>query len=84
MAAVTQLARPVNNVNGSLREFYANITVVTTGDTLQVPFRTVYELNTNNPAAITAMSAAVSTTTAGSTVTFTGSGANILFVARGV
>ena len=81
MAAVTQNARPFNNVNGAVREYYQNITVVTTGDTLAIPFRTVYELTTNNTS-ITAMSAA--TSGSGSTVTFTGTGADLLFTARGV
>ncbi len=82
MAAVTQNARAVNNVNGNLREYYQNITVVTTGDTLAIPFRTVYELTVNNTS-ITAMSAAINAAN-GSTVTFTGTGASLLFTARGV
>ena len=81
MAAVTQSARPNFNVNGVKREiYYPDITVVTTGDTLFVPIRNVQEMVTNNTS-ITAMATAVSGF--GSSITFTGTGANLLFKVTG-
>ena len=82
MASVTQNARPISNVNGAVREIYfPDITVVTTGDTLFVPFRTVMEMTINDPAGITKMTRA--TSGAGSLVTFTGTTANGVFKASG-
>lgn len=84
MAAVTQNSRPTNNVNGSLREVYYNISIATSGDTLSVPLRTIYDLSYNKTAAVTQ---AVPTAAAGgNTITFTTTGAvsNLLFKVTGV
>ncbi len=82
MAAVTQNNSPITNVNGSQREMYFNtITVVTTGDTLFVPMRTVNEMECNDTA-ITKMAATAAT--GGSTITFTGTAANLKFKVTGV
>ncbi len=81
MAAVTQNAKPYVNVNGAWRELYFNnITVVTTGDTLFVPFRTIVEMEVNDTA-ITKMAATAAT--GGSTITFTGTSANAVFKVTG-
>lgn len=83
MAAVTENAKPTTNVNGNQRELYFNtITVVTTGDTLFVPLRTVNEMESNDPAGITKMAATAAA--GGSTITFTGTAANLVFKVTGV
>jgi len=73
MAAVTVNGTVIENVNGSVRESFYPITVVTTGDTLAVTgFSTVYALQCNNTS-ITNMAYS------SGVVTFTGTGANLLF-----
>jgi len=81
MAAVTQNSRPYTNVNGTLREIYYNLTVVTTGDTLSVPLRTINALQANDTA-ITNMAATAAA--GGNTITFTGTAAGLLFKVTGV
>ncbi len=77
MAAVTQNSTPIENVNGSVRESFYNLTVLTTGDTLAVPgYGTVYALQANDTA-ITKMAYAAGV------VTFTGTAAGLLFKITG-
>jgi len=83
MAAVTQNSSPKFNVNGSFREQYYNIHVVTTGDTLTVGIDDVAAVSVSPNSGITEVSVASNGSGLGSTITFTGTGNNLLVAVTG-
>jgi hypothetical protein len=83
MAAVTQNSSPEINVNGSFREQYYNVTVVTTGDTLSVGINDVVSVSVSPNSGITGLSVARNASGPGSIITFTGTGANLLVAVTG-
>lgn len=71
MAAVTQNLPPRYNVNGSFREQYYNITIVTSGDTLNVGMNEITSVDISLDNGITAYTVTSNGMGAGSTITFT-------------
>lgn len=72
MAAVTVNGNPVYNISGSLRDYVYNVTIATSGDTLQTNLGSIKAISCNDVAITKAVQG--SGTTA-STITFTTTGA---------
>jgi len=72
MAAVTVNGNPSYNVSGALRDYVYNVTIATTGDTLQTNLASIKAISFND-VAIT--KAAPGSGTTASTITFTTTGA---------
>lgn len=71
MAAVTQNLPPRYNVNGSFREQYYNITIVASGDTLNVGLNEVTSVDISLDNGITSYAVVSNGMGDGSTITFT-------------
>ena len=70
MAAATNVSRPFNNVDGSLREkYYTAVTIAANGDTLNTGMKTIFMIDVGNTAVVTGYTAA------GGVITFNATGA---------
>ena len=70
MAAATNVAKPLNNVDGAWREkYYSALTIAATGDTLATGLKTIFMIDVSNTTLVTGFSVS------GGTITFTSTGA---------
>lgn len=69
MAAATNVAKPLNNVDGMFREkVYPAVTIAASGDFLNTGFKTIFMISVSNTALVTGF------TTSGGMINFTSTG----------